>query len=299
LRREKKAWERERETLEGRLEVLEERSGDATQLKQLLADAREKSRVEIQELRAEWDADKAQWEKEKAESSRHREELEGGVNALRMLAATHGIPVMSGNVSLGGIIDSIEMHLLEVHSQLQTPGGGQRDLSDLSKVATVLQPVWAMLPSPESRAAKLSGGRPVAARSGSQGQNSISPVTNLPPASLSDMDVRSLKTLYDSRMNAPSSPNTASFSVEAFAGRVQALIADDNRLIERLLRFAQAHDLLKKNAERAQKLATESNHALETYQKQVRTLEERNTGLAAKQATAYVVLHFCSEHGWV
>jgi hypothetical protein len=74
----------------------------------------------------------------------------------------------------------------------------------------------------------------------------------------------------------------AGFSVEAFAMRVQALIADDRALIERLIRFAQAHDLLKKNAERAQKLALESNSALETYQRQVRTLEEhleRSSGL--------------------
>ena len=45
--------------------------------------------------------------------------------------------------------------------------------------------------------------------------------------------------------------------------------------MERLIRFAQAHDLLKKNAERAQKLAQDSNAALETYQRQVRTLEEQ------------------------
>ena len=65
------------------------------------------------------------------------------------------------------------------------------------------------------------------------------------------------------------------FSVDAFAQRVQALISDDRALMECLIRFAQAHDLLKKNAERAQKLAQESNVALETYQKQVRKLEER------------------------
>jgi hypothetical protein len=74
------------------------------------------------------------------------------------------------------------------------------------------------------------------------------------------------------------------FTVEAFATRVQALITDDRALIERLLRFAQAHDLLKKNAERAQKLAQEGNAALETYQKQVRTLEERNMSMAARHA---------------
>jgi hypothetical protein len=78
------------------------------------------------------------------------------------------------------------------------------------------------------------------------------------------------------------SPYSSAFSLDAFAARVQALIADDRALIERLLRFAQAHDLLKKNAERAQKLAQESNIALETYQKQVRTLEDRNTSLASK-----------------
>jgi hypothetical protein len=106
------------------------------------------------------------------------------------------------------------------------------------------------------------------------------------------MDVRALKSLYtpgggyassgtgvNGGGSGPSSPTRDSmvpgmFSVEAFAQRVQALISDDRALMERLIRFAQAHDLLKKNAERAQKLAQESNAALETYQKQVRTLEE-------------------------
>jgi hypothetical protein len=76
--------------------------------------------------------------------------------------------------------------------------------------------------------------------------------------------------------------SAAGFSVEGFAMWLQALIADDRALIEKLIRFAQAHDLLKKNAERAQKLALESNSALETYQRQVRTLEEhleRSRGL--------------------
>lgn len=102
------------------------------------------------------------------------------------------------------------------------------------------------------------------------------------------MDVRALKTLYTPGVSGSSAggpvdrastpPPTADgmgvFSVEAFAQRVQALISDDRALMERLIRFAQAHDLLKKNAERAQKLAQDSNAALETYQRQVRTLEE-------------------------
>jgi flagellar biosynthesis chaperone FliJ len=74
------------------------------------------------------------------------------------------------------------------------------------------------------------------------------------------------------------------FTIESFATRVQALITDDRALIERLLRFAQAHDLLKKNAERAQKLLQEANTGLETYQKQVRMLEDRNMSMGARQA---------------
>lgn len=72
--------------------------------------------------------------------------------------------------------------------------------------------------------------------------------------------------------------------MELFAQRVQALIADDKALIERLVRFAQAHDLLKKNAERAQRLAQDSHSALETYQKQVKLLEDRNASLAGRVA---------------
>lgn len=120
------------------------------------------------------------------------------------------------------------------------------------------------------------------------------------------MDVRSLKTLYspqtpttkarDSQPNGTGSTNghgngasvVGTFTAEAFAARVQALMSDDRALIERLIRFAQAHDLLKKNAERAQKLAQESNGALETYSKQVKTLEDRNTSLAQRQAGMYV-----------
>ena len=56
---------------------------------------------------------------------------------------------------------------------------------------------------------------------------------------------------------------------------MQALIADDRALMERLIRFAQVHDLFKKNAERAQKLAQDSNAALEIYQRQVQKLQEQ------------------------
>lgn len=98
------------------------------------------------------------------------------------------------------------------------------------------------------------------------------------------MDVRSLKSLYDPKGVSMTATVGGAFTIEAFAERVQALIADDRALIERLIRFAQAHDLLKKNAERAQKLATDSSAALETYQKQVKTLEDRNISLMTQHA---------------
>jgi hypothetical protein len=182
---------------------------------------------------------------------------------------------------------------------------------DAAGFVAILQPLWATLPSPEARAARLTGAtRPFRAGSGRTSPSMRvgagtpgSPSPNV--VSISDMDVRALKSLYNpgngngsantngnsgasggasnSGTGTPGSPMSpvtvegagGTFSVEAFALRVQALIADDRALMERLIRFAQAHDLLKKNAERAQKLAQDSNAALETYQRQVRVLEEQ------------------------
>jgi hypothetical protein len=178
---------------------------------------------------------------------------------------------------------------------------------DAAGFAAILQPLWATLPSPEARAARLStAARPFRAGGGrtSPSLRAVGPGSPGPSAiSISDMDVRALKTLYTpggsgsssvpgaGRPASPASPTTEGvgvFSVEAFALRVQALVSDDRALMERLIRFAQAHDLLKKNAERAQKLAQESNAALETYQRQVRTLEEN----LARADGWYVTLSF-------
>lgn len=158
---------------------------------------------------------------------------------------------------------------------------------EAAKLVSILMPLWTVLPSPEARAAKFSRGGERSLRTNSPTLSPVSPKPTPPATSVSELDVRSLKSLYDPRSGSPNPATGATpgshFSVEAFAQRVQALIQDDRALIERLIRFAQAHDLLKKNAERAQKLAQESNQALETYQKQVKTLEERNGGLQTRQ----------------
>ncbi|KAF8559447.1 hypothetical protein OG21DRAFT_1503350 [Imleria badia] len=151
---------------------------------------------------------------------------------------------------------------------------------DVADVVALFQPVWAVLPAPELRSAKLNTPRHL--RGGSTASSPGTGHSKSGLASLSDMDVRSLKTLYD-----PKSPQAAvggTFSLEAFVARVQALVIDDRALIERLIRSAQAHDLLKKNAERAQKLAEDSNAALETYQKHVATLDDQNFSLQKKLA---------------
>jgi len=81
--------------------------------------------------------------------------------------------------------------------------------NDSKKLLSVLYPLWNSLPSPEARAAKL------AQRKASP---SISPSSPKAP-SLSDLDVRSLKSLYDPVMNSAGLDPPTTFSVEAFASR--------------------------------------------------------------------------------
>ncbi|KAH8989754.1 hypothetical protein EDB92DRAFT_842398 [Lactarius akahatsu] len=174
---------------------------------------------------------------------------------------------------------------------------------DATGFVVILQPFSATLPSPEARAAWLSGAmRPFCAGNGQLSPGLRAGTPGSPGPSISDLDVRALKSLHtpggggtntngasaappNSGSGTPGSPRLpvvdggglgpGASSIEAFVLRVQALITDDHALMERLIRFAQAHDLFKKNAERAQKLAQDSSAALETYQRQVRTLEEQ------------------------
>ena len=156
--------------------------------------------------------------------------------------------------------------------------------------------------SPEERTTRLSNAAcPFRAGNGRTSPNQRGRHPSNPNVSISDVDVRALKILYNpvgvsgsssssgpgtgssGRPGSPSSPtennehyNAGRSSVEAFTQRVQALISDDRALMEHLIRrFAQVHALLKKNAERGQKPAQESRAALETYQRQVRALEEQ------------------------
>ncbi|KAH9912391.1 Up-regulated during septation-domain-containing protein [Fomitopsis serialis] len=352
---------REVDTLERRLEVLEEQSGEVAEMETAFARereeirgmlaAREKKMEETQrqmaDMKLQWDIERSSWEAEKAtlqDGAQSKMELAQYSDALRDLMHAHGIVLTSRDVSLMGLVQSVGRHIEDMHSKaeaharaedewvalrtklemdvragldkrealfeeveearrtrdearmqardfetqlreqsmaqmavvsLQGPQGPVDFATDAASIVALLQPMWAVLPSPEARANKLG------ARNVRPGPPSSPVLASRSNASLSDMDVRSLKTLYDPR--GTSAQPSGAFTVEGFVTRVQALIADDRALIERLLRFAQAHDLLKKNAERAQKLAQESSNALETYQKQVNMLEERNLTMMAKQ----------------
>jgi hypothetical protein len=81
---------------------------------------------------------------------------------------------------------------------------------------------------------------------------------------------------------SPAAPGR--FNIETFAAKVRSLVADDRAIVDRLLKFASTHELLKTNAEKAQKLAQESTVSLKTYQDQVHTLEDRNNTLSSRQA---------------
>jgi hypothetical protein len=154
--------------------------------------------------------------------------------------------------------------------------------AELDRVTTLLQNLWSRLPSVDARAkmgAKSSVKLPMSPKSLSLGNS----------PSISELDVRSLKSLYDSP-SMPTYPNLSPkepFTVEAFVERVNSLLADDKAIIERLIRMASGHELLKANAERARKLALDSSQGLETYQKQVKTLEERNAALVLRNTTLY------------
>ncbi|KDN48166.1 hypothetical protein RSAG8_03182, partial [Rhizoctonia solani AG-8 WAC10335] len=157
--------------------------------------------------------------------------------------------------------------------------------AEMNKIMSILIALWAMLPSAEGRAAKLSStqlNRDPLAPHVLGSPRTLRPA-NAPPL-ISDADIRSLRLLYDPNGPFLSPPPPGKFSIDAFSAKVRALVADDRAIIERLIKFASTHELLKTNAEKAQKLAQESTISLKTYQDQVQTLEERNNTMTSRQA---------------
>ncbi|KZV94224.1 hypothetical protein EXIGLDRAFT_835103 [Exidia glandulosa HHB12029] len=264
-----------------------------------------------EEMKAQWDEERRRWdderalmeeekmddlarlqeehEQQRADDLRTLDDYNAARDALQQLVRAHDIIVTAREVTVSGFVNAVSAHLDSVRKDARILGA-QRALSaspsaisvndkDVDSIITALRSIWPMLPSPEARATKI-------------GLKSHSPMRPKSPGSprsasdampsLSDLDVRQLKALYDPRHAFPSPAAMSEFSVDAFVKRVEALLSDDRALIERLIRFAQSHDYLKSNAERAQKLAQESTTGLETYAKQVRALEQRSATLTTR-----------------
>ncbi|KAG8751628.1 hypothetical protein FRC14_007721 [Serendipita sp. 396] len=242
--------------------------------------------VRMRELeKDEWELAKRRMESELKASLERRERLSQELEDTRREAETARREVRSLEERLKNNERPVPSKSNSIGSD---PGSsnGSRNSEEIDRVMTTLRSLWSLLPSREARAA---------AKSTARSPSPTSPLRSMasrlgepPSPSLADLDVRALKALYDPRNNGQSPlfsqlSSPVDFSIDAFSQRVQALVTDDRAIIERLLRFAQSHELLKNNAARAQKLAQESSMGLETYQKQVKSLEERNTTLITKQ----------------
>ena len=148
LQQEQEEWMRDRaeletrrrevDTLERRLEVLEEESGEATEIKTLLAQEREKSVAlvaekdrEIEELNLMYEADRTAWDVEK-ETLQHGSDsqdlLEEHAQSLQALLQEHGVQMGAQDVSLETLMSSLRSHLEAIRAQLEIQEQGYREL---------------------------------------------------------------------------------------------------------------------------------------------------------------------------
>lgn len=149
LQREQQEWAQERaeleerrrevDTLERRLEVLEEQSGEATEIKTLLAQEREQRLAlsaakdkEIDDLNLMYETDRAAWDVERETlqlNGQGRAELDEHMNSLQALMGDHGIVVDARDASLPSLVSSLGSHLEDVHTQLDAHSRNQREWS--------------------------------------------------------------------------------------------------------------------------------------------------------------------------
>ncbi|KAG1884395.1 hypothetical protein F4604DRAFT_1919574 [Suillus subluteus] len=169
-------------------------------------------------------------------------------------------------------VQSLESRVKELIDALSIPTDPPVQYTgEATDIIAILQPIWNILPAPELRALKLNN---------HHHHHPNPPFLTWTYA----MSARNLLLLLlPATSPPPPDQRKGTVSVEAFVSHVQALVIHDRALIERLIWFAQVHDLLKKNAEHAQKLTQDSNTALEMYQQQVAMLERQNTSLLSKQ----------------
>lgn len=129
-----------------------------------------------------------------------------------------------------------------------------------------LETLWAILP------ARTATGLSPSISLASHRQNLSTSSSRTPPTpSPSEVDFPNLVTAYATG-NGTATPY---LGLQAFSDRVRGLVEDSCVLLDRAAKYARERDTHKKNSERAQRLVQESRAGLETYQRQVRALEER------------------------
>lgn len=144
------AREREVERLERRLEVLEEKSGEAIEMERMLASVREKAdadvkrkseelsalEVEYEEARAHWQADMAVMEDELDRlrgGGEARMELDGAIETLRTLMRLHDIDHRSRDTSSQGLLASVGTHLENLSAIMKEHGDSREQLEALRR----------------------------------------------------------------------------------------------------------------------------------------------------------------------
>lgn len=127
---------REVDTLERRLEVLEEQSVEAADMENAFAREREElqgalaarertleeSQRQLADIRNQWDAERASWLAEKAalqDGAQSKAQLADSTDALRDLMHTHGILLASRDPSLLGLVQSVALHMEDMRAKAE------------------------------------------------------------------------------------------------------------------------------------------------------------------------------------
>ena len=127
---------REVDTLERRLEVLEEQSGEVADMENAFAQEREElrgalaarertleqSQRQLAEVQTQWDAERASWLAEKAalqDGAQSKAQLAECSDALRDLMHTHGILLASRDPSLSGLVQSVALHMDDMRAKAE------------------------------------------------------------------------------------------------------------------------------------------------------------------------------------
>ena len=129
---------------------------------------------------------------------------------------------------------------------------------ELASVNATLSHLWTLLPSEST---------PTPSSARSNASFSSARAAGLQPAG--DFDLAHFVGTFSTANKSPYP------GVEAFSSRLKGFVEDALTVVERTGKYARERDIHKSNSERAQRLVMESRGALETYQRQVRALEER------------------------